>query len=279
MSNPISEPLVEGVIMDDIESVVSIDSTRSGVVTITITRPARRNAFHAPTITALREAFETLHGADHVRVVFLRGAGGVFSAGADLDWMRAAVDWTEDDNRSDAMGLAKMLKALADIPAPTVALVENAAMGGGAGLVAICDIAVAVAGTKFAFSEVKLGLIPATIGPYVVRAIGPRHATALFATGRVFDATHAEHIGLVTEVVADTAALEAARERIIGEVMAAAPGAAADAIRLVADIVGRPIDHGLMEETSRRIARRRVGEEGQEGVRAFLAKRKPNWTA
>jgi methylglutaconyl-CoA hydratase len=277
MTNPISEPLVEGVIMDDVESVVTIVSTPAGVVTVTINRPDRRNAFHAPIITALRETFETLHGADHVRVVFLRGAGGVFSAGADLDWMRAAVDWTEDDNRSDAMGLARMLKALADIPAPTVALVEGAAMGGGAGLVAVCDMAVATAAAKFAFSEVKLGLIPATIGPYVVRAIGPRHAAALFATGRLFDAAHAEKIGLVTEVVADAAALEQARERIVAEAMAAAPGASAEAIKLVADIVGRPIDHDLMEDTARRIARRRVGEEGQEGVRAFLDKRKPSW--
>jgi methylglutaconyl-CoA hydratase len=277
MSNPISEPVVSGVISDDPDQVVTIDSTPDGVVSVTINRPDRRNAFHASTIKALREAFETLHGTDGVRVVFLRGAGNVFSAGADLDWMRAAADWTEDDNRADAMGLAKMLKALADIAPPTVALVEGAAMGGGAGLVAVCDMAVATADTRFAFSEVKLGLIPATIGPYVIRAIGPRHATALFATGKVFDAEHALRIGLVTELVADTAALDKAKERITGEVMAAAPGASAEAIKLVADIVGKPINHDLMEDTAKRIARRRVSEEGQEGVRAFLDKRKANW--
>jgi methylglutaconyl-CoA hydratase len=277
MSNPISEPVVSGVISDDPDHVVTIDSTPEGVVTVTINRPDRRNAFHASTISALRDAFETLHGAEGVRVVFLRGAGNVFSAGADLEWMKAAVDWTEDDNRADAMGLAHMLKALADIPAPTVALVETAAMGGGAGLVAVCDMAVATAGTRFAFSEVKLGLIPATIGPYVVRAIGPRHAVALFATGRLFDAEHALRIGLITELVADTAALDKAKERITAEVMAAAPGAAAEAIQLVADITGKPINHELMEDTARRIARRRVDAEGQEGVRAFLDKRKPSW--
>jgi len=277
MSNPISEPVVSGVISDDPDDIVNIESTPQGVVTVTINRPDRRNAFHASTIAALLDAFETLHAADNLRVVFLRGAGNTFSAGADLDWMRAAVDWTEDDNRKDAMGLAKMLKALADIEVPTVALVEGAAMGGGAGLVAVCDMAVATAGARFAFSEVKLGLIPATIGPYVVRAIGPRHATALFATGKLFDAAHAERIGLVTEVVADAAALDAAKERITAEVMAAAPGAAVEAIKLVADIAGKPINHDLMEDTARRIARRRVGEEGQEGVRAFLDKRKPNW--
>lgn len=277
MSNPISEPVVSGVISDDPDDVVTIDSTLEGVVTVTINRPDRRNAFHASTISALLETFETLHGTDGVRVVFLRGAGNVFSAGADLEWMRAAVDWTEDDNRADAMGLARMLKALADIPAPTVALVESAAMGGGAGLVAVCDMAVATANTKFAFSEVKLGLIPATIGPYVVRAIGARHATALFATGKLFDAEHALRIGLITELVADTAALDAAKERITAEVMAAAPGASAEAIKLVADIVDKPINHDLMEDTAKRIARRRVSDEGQEGVRAFLDKRKPNW--
>jgi methylglutaconyl-CoA hydratase len=139
-------------------------------------------------------------------------------------------------------------------------------------------MAIATAGAKFAVSEVKLGLIPATIGPYVVRAIGPRHATDLFATGRLFDAAHAEKIGLITEKVADAAALDKVKDRITAEAMAAAPGASAEAIKLVADIAGKPINHDLMEETAKRIAHRRVGAEGQEGVRAFLDKRKPNWS-
>jgi methylglutaconyl-CoA hydratase len=278
MPNPISDPLVENVVSPEVaEAPVRIEATPEGVVTVTIHRAHRRNAFDAQTIAALGQAFETLQGAEGVRIVFLRGSGGSFSAGADLDWMRAAADWTEADNREDAMGLATMLKALSEIPALTVALVEGAAFGGGAGLVAVCDIAIAAADAKFAFSEVKLGLTPATISPYVVNAIGPRIAKGLFATGRVFDAAYAETIGLVQEVVADGQALEAAKARLAGEIMACAPGAVAAVKHLVWDVWDQPIDHGLMQETANRIAQARVSEEGREGVAAFLAKRKPRW--
>jgi methylglutaconyl-CoA hydratase len=181
MSDAIAEPLVElGV---EPEGHVVLDASPSGEATVLLNRPERRNAFDALTIRALTEAFETLHAADHVRVVFLCGAGGAFSAGADLDWMRAAAEASVEDNRDDAMALARMLKALHDVPALTVALVEGPAYGGGAGLVAACDMAVAVRGATFAFSEVKLGLTPATISPYVVAAIGPRRSRMLFATG------------------------------------------------------------------------------------------------
>ena len=278
MTNPISDPLVENVISPDVsEAPVHIEATLDGVASVTINRAHRKNAFDAPTIAALAEAFETLQGAEGVRIVFVRGSGGSFSAGADLDWMRIAADWTEADNRDDAMNLAKMLKALNDIPALTVALVEGSAFGGGAGLVAVCDIAIATADARFAFSEVKLGLTPATISPYVVAAIGPRIAKGLFATGRGFDAAYAQAIGLVQEVVADGAALEAAKARLADEIMACAPGAVAAVKLLVADVWTKPIDHGLMQDTAHRIARARVSDEGREGVSAFLAKRKPNW--
>jgi methylglutaconyl-CoA hydratase len=278
MPNPISDPLVENVISPDVaEAPVRIEANERGVATVTINRAHRRNAFDAPTIAALAEAFETLQGAEGVRIVFLRGSGGSFSAGADLDWMRIAADWSEDDNRDDAVGLAKMLKALSDIPALTVALVEGAAFGGGAGLVAVCDIAIATADARFAFSEVKLGLTPATISPYVVNAIGPRVAKGLFATGRAFDAAYAQSIGLIQEVAADAAALDAAKARLEDEIMACAPGAVAAIKQLVWDVWGKPIDHGLMQDTARRIAKARVGDEGREGVAAFLAKRKPSW--
>ncbi|CAN5870586.1 enoyl-CoA hydratase-related protein [soil metagenome] len=211
-----------------------------------------------------------------MRVVFLRGAGGMFSAGADLDWMREAADRTESDNRDDAYAMAKMLKSLWDIPALTVALIEGGAFGGGAGLAATCDMAIATADAKFSFSEVRLGLIAATISPYVVGAVGPRTARALFATGQVFDAAYAEKVGLITEVVADVAALDAARARIATEMMACAPGAVADSKKLVEDVAYKPIED-VMEETAKRIARTRVSPEGQEGVRAFLDKRKASW--
>jgi methylglutaconyl-CoA hydratase len=278
MPNPIADPLVENVDTDASSPLVRIEATPKGVATITLNSPATKNAFNAEVIAALHEAFETMHGAEGVRIVFLRGEGGTFSAGANLDWMAAAADLTEADNRDDAMAMAVMLKTLWDIPALTVALVEGGAFGGGAGLAAACDLAIAVEGTKFSFSEVRLGLLAATISPYVVRAIGPRHARALFATGRVFDAAHAEKIGLVTEVVAADE-LEAAKVRLTREVMACAPGAVEDSKRLVDDVFGREIDHGLMEMTARRIAHRRIGDEGKEGVAAFLERRKPSWNA
>ena len=277
MSNPIADPLVELPDTSPTSNLVRIEATQAGAVTVVMNRPARKNAFNADLISALAEAFETLRGAEGVRVVFLRGEGGTFSAGADLDWMRAAVDRTESDNREDAYAMAHMLKQLWDLPALTVALVEGAAFGGGAGVVAACDMAVATADARFSFSEVKLGLIPATVSPYVVAAIGPRAARGLFATGQVFDAEHALRIGLIGEVAADAAGLAAAQARIAAEIVACAPGAVAEAKRLASDVYAQKIDRGLMEETAKRIASARVGEEGREGVRAFLERRKASW--
>jgi methylglutaconyl-CoA hydratase len=277
MPNPIADPLVEVPDTSPTSDLVRIEATHEGAATVVMNRPSRKNAFDPDLISALDEAFETLAGAEGVRVVFLRGAGGTFSAGADLAWMREAIELTEGDNRDDAMALAAMLKRLWDLPALTVALVEGGAFGGGAGLAAACDLAVAVTGASFSFSEVRLGLIPGVVSPYVVGAIGPRAARGLFASGQVFDADHAQRIGLVTEVVADASALEAAQARIAREVMACAPGAMADAKQLVNDVFAREIDHSLMELTAKRIAAARIGEEGQEGVRAFLERRKPRW--
>ena len=275
--NRIVHPLVADPAPDADERLVRVEATPEGVVFITLNRPHKKNAFDAAVIGALHEAFETLHGADHVRVVFIHGAGGTFSAGADLGWMRDAAGWSEADNRDDAMGLANMLKALHDIPALTVAIVEGAAMGGGAGIVAACDMAVAVKGAKFAFSEVKLGLIPATIAPYVIEAVGARTARALFLTAEVFDAEAAQWFGLVDQVLDDADQIDAFIADFSQSVRACAPGAMGDAKRLVHDVAGKRIDHGLMEDTAKRIARARVSDEGQEGVRAFLDKRKARW--
>ena len=278
MPNPIADPLVEGVDTDSQSTLVRLDVTPGGVATVTINRAERRNAFNAEVISALREAFETLEGADGVRVAFVRGAGGTFSAGADLQWMRDAADYSEEDNRDDAMNMAEMLKHLHDLPMLTVALVEGAAFGGGAGLAAACDMAIATADARFSFSEVKLGLVAATISPYVIAAIGPRRAKSLFAMGRVFGAEAARSFGLVDEVVADSDALHLAAEAIAGEMTACAPGAVAESKRLVNHVAGRDIDHALMASTAHWIARVRVGSEGQEGVRAFLERRKPHWS-
>ena len=274
--NSIAQPLVPDAAPDANDDLVQIDSTADGVVFVTINRPQKKNAFDAATIAALHEAFETLHGADRVRIVFIRGAGGTFSAGADLNWMRDAAGWSEADNRTDAMGLARMLKALHDVPALTVAVVEGSAMGGGAGIVAACDMAVAVEGARFAFSEVKLGLIPATIAPYVIEAVGARRARQLFLTANIFDADYAAHAGLI-DMVLPEGSVDQFIEMLSDSVSANAPGAMGDAKRLVHDLAHHKLDGGLLDETARRIARARVSDEGREGVAAFLEKRRPNW--
>ena len=279
MTNPIADPLVETVDSDAASPLAHIEATQQGVVTVWINRPSRRNALDPLTIAALRQAFETLHGAEGVRIVFLRGAGGQFSAGGDLDWAREAASLPEDDDRAEAHDMAAMLKALAEVPALTVALVEGEALGGGAGLVAACDMAVAIQTATFGFPEVTAGLLPAVISPYVIAAVGARTARRLFVTGRGFDAREAARIGLVDEIVADAAALQAAAARLAEEIMAAAPAAAAAAKRLVAEVSGRTIDHGLMHETARRAAEARESEEAQEAASARAAGRKPAWTS
>jgi methylglutaconyl-CoA hydratase len=277
MPNPIADPFVEVPDTDATSDLVTMEATEEGAVTVTLNRPDKKNAFNAELIGALRETFETLRDQETIRVVFVQGAGGTFSAGADLEWMRDAVEHTEEDNREDAMQMAIMLKHLHDIPALTVALVEGGAFGGGAGLAAACDMGVAVQGAKFAFSEVKLGLIAATVSPYVVAAIGARRARRLFSSGEVFEAERALEFGLIDEVVADVAALTAVKSRIVATQLLCAPGAVAESKRLVAEVAARAIDHGLMVHTAKRIAAQRVGEEGQAGVRAFLEGKKAPW--
>jgi methylglutaconyl-CoA hydratase len=279
MTNPIADPIVEVVDTDASSRTAVIEATADGVATVIINRPSRRNAFDSEVIGALHEAFETLEAADGVRLVFVRGAGGTFSAGADLAWMREAAELSESDNREDAMAMAHMLHRLHALPMLTCALVEGSAFGGGAGLVAACDMAIATRDARFAFSEVKLGLIAATISPYVVAALGPRRARALFATGRAFDAQAAHTFGLVDEVVDDASALETARDRLAAQVVDCAPGAVSESKRLVDHVAGRTIDHGLMSETAHWIARVRVSPEGREGVAAFLDHRRPAWGA
>jgi methylglutaconyl-CoA hydratase len=279
MPNPIADPFVEIPDTDATSSLVTLEATPEGAVTVTLNRPEKKNAFDNELIGAMRETFETLRDQETIRVVFVRGAGGTFSAGADLAWMRDAIDHTEEDNRDDAMQMAIMLKHLHDIPALTVALVEGAAYGGGVGLAAACDMAIAVKTARFSFSEVKLGLIAATISPYVVAAIGPRRARRLLSTGELFDAAQAQAFGLVDEIAQDAAALEAAKARISTAMLACGPGAVAQSKKLVDEVAFKPIDHGLMTHTARRIAAQRVGDEGQEGVRAFLDGRKPGWAS
>jgi methylglutaconyl-CoA hydratase len=248
-----------------------------GVATLTLNRPDRHNAFDDALIAELTAALRRLGGDPGVRAVVLASTGRSFSAGADLEWMRRMARHSFEANLADAAGLAGLMHALDRLPKPTLALVQGPASGGGVGLVACCDVAVASERASFCLSEVKLGLTPATISPYVVNAIGARWARRLFQTAEVFPAARAREIGLVQEVVPDGAGLAAAGEEVLRAVLQGAPGAQADAKDLVFLCEGRPVDAALGEETGRRIALRRASAEGQEGIAAFLGKRPPAW--
>ena len=256
---------------------VLLDLSPEGIAVITLNRPAKRNSLDEHLIAALVETLEMLHGADHVRIVFLRGAGAAFSGGADLDWMRRQGERTKDDNEADAYEMAKALKLIHDLPQLSVALVHGFAMGGGAGLAAAADYVIATQDTQFRFSEVRLGLTPATISPYVVEAIGARNARGLFASALPFTAQRAYEIGLVHEIVESEKGLEDALQRLAGLSFENAPGAVRDAKLLVAHVAGHKIDDHLGKETAKRIAERRASPEGKEGVNAFLERRPANW--
>jgi methylglutaconyl-CoA hydratase len=248
-----------------------------GVATIILNRPEKRNAIDEFMIEALRDAIQEIENHRKARVLLLSGRGKTFCAGADLDWMRRVADYSDAENLEDANKLGAMLLALHQLLIPTVALVHGAAMGGGAGLVACCDIAVAVQSTRFAFSEVKLGLIPATISPFVVSAIGARQAGRYFLTGESFDGNTAADIGLVHEVVTSDDELGKMGEDFVNQILAAAPIAITESKKLISDVSNRPIDQDLIEILAQRIANRRSSAEGREGVDAFLTRRKPGW--
>lgn len=251
-------------------------AVENGVASVTLNRPEVHNAFDDALIARLTEALREVGDDPGVRVVVLRGAGKSFSAGADLNWMQRMADYSRTQNLADAMGLAQLLRTLDTLPRPTIAAVHGAAFGGGVGLVAACDIAVAAETSAFSLSEVRLGLIPAVISPYVVAAIGARQARRYFLTAERFDAGEARRMGLVHEVtMAD--ALEARVATIAAELLRGGPGALGAAKNLVAAVSIRPLDTTLMADTARRIADIRAGEEAREGVGAFLEKRKPRW--
>lgn len=247
-----------------------------GIATLTMNRPALHNAFDETLIAALTGAVEGLGRDPAVRAIVLTGAGRSFSAGADLDWMRRMAGYSPADNLADARRLGALLHALDRCPKPTLALVQGPAYGGGVGLVAACDVAIAAERARFCLSEVRLGLIPAVVGPYVINAIGARQARRYFTTAEVINAGRAREIGLVHEVVPDDR-LAAARDAVLEALLMGAPEAQAAAKDLVFLCEGRAVDSALMEETAQRIARRRASAEGVEGVGAFLAKRRPSW--
>ena len=245
------------------------------VATVHMNRPEAHNALDPALISALTRCFEDLAESERVRVVVLAGEGPSFCAGADVGYMRQTADLSYEANLQDARQLAAMFRAVDECPKPVVAKVRGAAMGGGAGLVAAADVAVADEGTRFAFSEVRLGIAPATIGPYVLRKIGPTHARSLFLTGERFGAARAREIGLVHESVPSDG-LETAVEETVGRLLQGGPHAQAAVKALLRQLESvEPMDApGLM---SRLISELRSGEEGQEGLAAFLEKRAPRW--
>jgi methylglutaconyl-CoA hydratase len=258
--------------MDDL--LESIDAR--GVATLTLNRPHRRNAFDEALVSQLTSALRRVDANNDVRAVVLSGAGSCFCAGGDIEWMKRAGGQAFDANLADAVRLAEMMRVLDQLSKPTVALVHGAAYGGGVGLVACCDIAIATADATFCLSEVKLGIIPAVVSPYIVRSIGARQARKIFLTAEIVSAEVALRIGLVHEVVGENEK-ETAKDQIVNALLLGAPGAQRESKLLIAHCNAHPIDDKLTEETARLIAKARGSAEGIEGLNAFLNKRPPAW--
>jgi methylglutaconyl-CoA hydratase len=253
-----------------------VEDDGRGVRRITMNRPAVHNAFDEHMIGALTAALEVAAEDPSVRVVVLGGAGKSFSAGADLGWMRRMAGYGAEENLADAQALARLMHTLYELPMPTLAAVNGAALGGGVGLICCCDLALADEGAIFGTTEVRLGLIPAVIGPYVVGAVGPRQGRRLMVTGERIDAQEAARLGLVHRVVSKDR-LDEEVEHAVDALLANGPRAMAEAKRLVMDLAEQPISDSLLDDTAARIARIRASAEGREGVAAFLDKRRPAW--
>lgn len=249
---------------------------QSHIATITLNRPDKRNAFNDDVICELTEVFKFCGEQADVRAVVLTGSGKAFCAGADLNWMRAMADYTRDENLADADKLAQMLATIYHCPKPTIAAIQGDVYAGGMGLVATCDIAIAVDTANFCLSEVKLGLIPATISPYVIRAMGTRAAHRYFLTAEVFDAVEAKAIGFVHEMVGENELSEKVAQ-IIKNLVNASPNAVKNCKQLLQFVAYTEIDDKLIADTVVGIADIRASDEGKEGVQSFLQKRKPNW--
>ncbi|PXX20007.1 methylglutaconyl-CoA hydratase [Paraburkholderia tropica] len=246
--------------------------------TVTLNRPDVRNAFNETMIAEVRAAFESLGERDDVRAIVLAGSGKAFCAGADLNWMRKMAGYSDAENRADAMGLARMLAAVYRCPKPVIARVQGDAYAGGMGLVCTADIVVAADTVNFCLSEARLGLMPATIAPYVIRALGEQASRRYFVTAEAFDCATALRLGLVSEAVS-AADLDATVQRIAQTLCANSPNAVRECKQLVQDVASKPIDDALIADTAERIARIRASDEGRDGVSSFLEKRTPRWRA
>jgi methylglutaconyl-CoA hydratase len=246
---------------------------------VTLSRPDRHNAFDDITVVELLQALAEMEANAAVRVVVVSSAGKSFCAGADLTWMQRAAGYGAAENLRDAKVLAEMLRKLSRLPKPTVARVQGSAYGGGLGLLAACDIAIATFDAQFALSEVKLGMIPATIAPHVIAAIGERHARRYMLTAELFSAAEAYRIGLIHEMVADEAGLDQAVGQVVDALLNNGPRAMAECKELIRAVAGKPISDEIVIDTAARIAQRRASDEAKEGIDAFLNKRQPRWVA
>lgn len=256
---------------------VLLSTDSRGIATLTLNRPEVHNAFDDQVIDSLIQHLEAVAGDPDVRVLVLRSAGKNFSAGADLNWMRRMAKNSHQENLIDARGLAQLMRCLNDLPKPTIALVQGAAYGGAVGLAACCDLVVATQTSQFCLSEVRIGLVPAVISPYVVRAIGERQARRYFLTAEAFSAAQAQAWGLVHELVETDEQLDAARETLVNRLLNNSPGAIEAAKALIKTVSSKPITADLIEATAICIADIRISAQGQEGLSAFLEKRKPSW--
>jgi len=249
----------------------------AGVGIITLNRPERHNAFDDALIGELSAAIDFMAVEPAVRVLVISSVGKSFCAGADLNWMKRAAGYSSEENLRDSRALAEMLRRLAQCPKPTIARIQGPAYGGGVGLVACCDVAIATFDAAFALTEVKLGIIPAVISPHVIAAIGERYARRYMLTAERFSAAEAYRIGLLHEIVADDTALDEAVGEIVDTLLNNGPRALAECKELVAAVAWKPLSPDVIEDTAQRITRLRASAEGREGMTAFLEKRKPSW--
>lgn len=256
---------------------IELDVSRLGVAVILINRPDMHNAFNVEVVEELTDAIDLVAKTPEVRFVLFRGAGDVFSVGGDTEWTKAAIGYTEKENEEDAFAMANMLRKLYEMPQLTLAMVHGDARGGGIGIVAACDVAIAVKGAGFCFTDVARGTLPATIAPFVVEAIGPRWAKALFLTSETFDAGFAEQIGLVQYAVENENEMEELAEYLASLSFKAGPSAVANTKELVSYVSSEPIDTSLMHAVARRSAKQRVSSEGVEGLTAVVEGRSPKW--
>ena len=259
---------------------LSVKLDPRGVLTVALNRPDVRNAFNETLISELTEVFGKRVLEKDVRLVVFTGEGTVFSAGGDLNWMKKSIDLSFEGNLDDTQRLTAMFRTMNDCPKPVIGAIHGAAIGGGVGLTAICDIAIATRDTQFSLSEVRLGIVPACIGPFVISKIGASHARALFMSAERFQAARAKEVGLIHTIVEDRVSLDVEIERVVANMLQCGPHAMAAAKKLVLDLswadrreaVGDTLDY-----VARMLAELRVSPEGQEGLKAFLEKRKPNW--